>query len=213
MIAELEIYTLFTGIIQGLAEVKSISKIRSNYKSADTKLCINLGGKLKGDLKVGDSLSINGACLTATRISKTVDFEIINETMNRTCLGLLKAGDKVNIERSLRLSDRLDGHFLLGHVDGIGIIKKIMKSPIQTKVWIRIQNKKLMSWIVPKGSIAIDGVSLTIIDIEDKDKMISVALIPHTLATTTLSLKSIGEKVNVETDIIGKYLSRYLPIK
>jgi riboflavin synthase len=204
---------LFTGIIQGLAEVKSISKIRSNYKSADTKLCINLGGKLKGDLKVGDSLSINGACLTATRISKTVDFEIINETMNRTCLGLLKAGDKVNIERSLRLSDRLDGHFLLGHVDGIGTIKKIMKSPIQTKVWIRIQNKKLMSWIVPKGSIAIDGVSLTIIDIEDKDKMISVALIPHTLATTTLSLKSIGEKVNVETDIIGKYLSRHLPIK
>lgn len=204
---------MFTGIIQGLAEVKSISKIRSNYKSADTKLCINLGGKLKGDLKVGDSLSINGACLTATRISKTVDFEIINETMNRTCLGLLKAGDKVNIERSLRLSDRLDGHFLLGHVDGIGIIKKIMKSPIQTKVWIRIQNKKLMSWIVPKGSIAIDGVSLTIIDIEDKDKMISVALIPHTLATTTLTLKSIGEKVNVETDIIGKYLSRHLPIK
>jgi riboflavin synthase len=204
---------LFTGIIQGLAEVKSISKIRSNNKSADTKLCINLGGKLKGDLKVGDSLSINGTCLTATRISKTVDFEIINETMNRTCLGLLKAGDKVNIERSLRLGDRLDGHFLLGHVDGIGIIKKIIKSPIQTKVWIRIQNKKLMSWIVPKGSIAIDGVSLTIIDIEDKDKMISVALIPHTLATTTLTLKSIGEKVNVETDIIGKYLSRHLPIK
>ncbi len=204
---------MFTGIIQGLAEVKSISKIRSNNKSADTKLCINLGGKLKGDLKVGDSLSINGACLTATRISKTVDFEIINETMNRTCLGLLKAGDKVNIERSLRLCDRLDGHFLLGHVDGIGILKKIIKSPIQTKVWIRIQNKKLMSWIVPKGSIAIDGVSLTIIDIEDKDKMISVALIPHTLATTTLTLKSIGEKVNVETDIIGKYVSRHLPIK
>ena len=204
---------MFTGIIQGLAEVKSISKIRSNNKSADTKLCINLGGKLKGDLKVGDSLSINGACLTATRISKTVDFEIINETMNRTSLGLLKAGDKVNIERSLRLSDRLDGHFLLGHVDGIGIIKKIIKSPIQTKVWIRIQNKQLMSWIVPKGSIAIDGVSLTIIDIEDKDKMISVALIPHTLATTTLTSKSIGEKVNVETDIIGKYLSRHLPIK
>lgn len=204
---------MFTGIIQGLAEVKSISKIRSNSKSADTKLCINLGGKLKGDLKVGDSLSINGTCLTATRISKTVDFEIINETMNRTCLGLLKAGDKVNIERSLRLSARLDGHFLLGHVDGIGIIKKIIKSPIQTKVWIRIQNKKLMSWIVPKGSIAIDGVSLTIVDIEDKDKMISVALIPHTVATTTLTLKSIGERVNIETDIIGKYLSRQLPIK
>jgi riboflavin synthase len=204
---------LFTGIIQGLAEVKTISQIRSNNKSADTKLCINLGGKLKANLKVGDSLCINGTCLTATRISKTVDFIIINETLSRTCLGLLKAGDKVNIERSLRLSDRLDGHFLLGHVDGIGIIKKIIKSPTQTKVWIRIQDKKLMSWIVPKGSIAIDGVSLTIVDIEDKNKTISVALIPHTLATTTLTLKSIGERVNIETDIIGKYLSRHLPIR
>ncbi|HET7149687.1 MAG TPA: riboflavin synthase [Candidatus Nitrosopolaris sp.] len=204
---------MFTGIIRGLAEVKSISKINSDNKSADTKLCINLGRKLKEDLKVGDSLSINGTCLTATRISKTVDFEIINETMNRTCLGLLKDGDKVNVERSLRLSDRLDGHFLLGHVDGIGVIKKIIKSPTQTKVWIRIQNKKLMSWIVPKGSIAIDGVSLTIVDIEDKKKTISVTLIPHTLATTTLTLKSIGERVNVETDIIGKYLSKQLPVK
>ena len=162
---------MFTGIIQGLAEVKSISKIRSNNKSANTKLRINMGGKLNGDLKVGDSISINGSRLTATGISKkTVDFEIINETMNRTCLGLLKSWDKVNIERSLRLSDRLDGHFLLGHVDGIGMIMKIIKSPNQTKVWIRIQNKKLMSWIVPKGSIAIDGVSLTIIDTKDKDK-------------------------------------------
>ncbi|MFZ0512750.1 MAG: riboflavin synthase [Candidatus Nitrosopolaris sp.] len=204
---------MFTGIIKGLAEVKSISKIRSNNRSADTKLCINLGRGLKGNLKVGDSLSINGACLTATRISKTVDFEIINETMKRTCLGLLKVGDRVNVERSLRLGDRLEGHLLLGHVDGTGIIKKIIKSPKETRFWIKIENRKLMSYIVPKGPIAIDGVSLTIIDIEDKYKMISVALIPHTLAITTLELKSIEKRVNVETDIIGKYISRHLPIK
>jgi riboflavin synthase len=204
---------LFTGIIQGLAEVKSISKIRSNYKSADTKLCINLGGKLKGDLKVGDSLSINGACLTATRISKTVDFEIINETMNRTCLGLLKVGDRVNIERSLRLGGRLEGHLVLGHVDGTGIIKKIIKSPKESRFWIKIEDRKLISYIVPKGPIAIDGVSLTIIDFKNKYKMISVGLIPHTLAITTLGIKSIGVKVNVETDIIGKYVSRHLPLK
>jgi len=204
---------LFTGIIDGLAEVKSISKIRSNNRAADTRLCISLEQKFKGDLKVGDSLSINGACLTTTRISKTVDFEIINETMNRTCLGFLKGGDRVNIERSLRLGDRLEGHFLLGHVDGTGIIKKITKSPTETRLWIRILDRKLMSFIVPKGSIAIDGVSLTIIEVKDQSKTISVALIPHTLATTTLGLKSIGDRVNVETDIIGKYISRHLPIK
>jgi riboflavin synthase len=204
---------LFTGIVEGLAEVKSISKIRTSNREADTKLCISLGEKLKRELKVGDSLSINGACLTATRVSKTVDFEVINETINRTCLGLLKAGDRVNIERSLRLGSRLEGHFLLGHVDGTGRIKKIIKSPTETKLWITILNRKLMSFIVPKGSIAIDGVSLTIIEIKDKYKMISVALIPHTMATTTLGLKSIGERVNVETDIIGKYIARHLPIK
>jgi riboflavin synthase len=204
---------LFTGIIESLAEVKSMSKIRSSNRSADTKLCINLVRRLKSNLKVGDSLSVNGACLTATRISKTVDFEIINETMNRTCLGLLKVGDRVNIERSVRLGGRLEGHLLLGHVDGTGIIKKIVKSPKETRFWIKIEDRQLMSHIVPKGPIAIDGVSLTIIDVKDKYKMISVGLIPHTLAITTLGLKSIGEKVNVETDIIGKYISRQLPMK
>lgn len=204
---------MFTGIIEGLAEVKSISRIKNNKRAADTRLRISLREKLKGDLKVGDSLSINGTCLTATRISKTVGFEIINETMNRTSLGFLKAGDKVNIERSLRLGNKLEGHFLLGHVDGIGIIKKIIKSPTETRLWIRILNRKLMAFIVPKGSIAIDGVSLTIVEIKDKYKMISVALIPHTVDTTTLGLKSLGERVNVETDIIGKYISKHLPIK
>lgn len=204
---------MFTGIIESLAEVKSISKIRSNNRSADTKLCINMEGRLKSNLKVGDSLSINGVCLTATRISKTVDFEIINETMNRTCLGLLKVGDRVNIERSLRLGGRLEGHLVLGHVDGTGIIKKIIKSPKESRFWIKIEDRKLISYIVPKGPIAIDGVSLTIIDFKNKYKMISVGLIPHTLAITTLGVKSIGRKVNVETDIIGKYVSRHIPLK
>jgi riboflavin synthase len=172
-----------------------------------------MDGRLKSNLKVGDSLSINGVCLTATRISKTVDFEIINETMNRTCLGLLKVGDRVNIERSLRLGGRLEGHLVLGHVDGTGIIKKIIKSPKESRFWIKIEDRKLISYIVPKGPIAIDGVSLTIIDFKNKYKMISVGLIPHTLAITTLGIKSIGVKVNVETDIIGKYVSRHLPLK
>jgi riboflavin synthase len=203
---------LFTGIIETLAEVKSISKLSKN-RLADTQLCIKLEGRLKSNLKVGNSLSINGVCLTVTAISKTVDFEIINETVNRTCLGLLKVGDRVNIERSLSFGGRLEGHLVLGHVDGRGLIKKIIKLSTETRFWVKIEDRKLMSYIVPKGPIAIDGVSLTIIDFKESSKIISVGLIPHTLAVTTLGLKSIGDKVNVETDIIGKYISQHLPLK
>lgn len=202
---------MFTGIIETLAEVKSISKLGKN-RLADTQLCIKLEGR-PSNLKVGDSLSINGVCLTVTAISKTVDFDIINETVNRTCLGLLKVGDRVNIERSLSFGGRLEGHLVLGHVDGIGIIKKIIKSSTETRFWVEIEDRKLMSYMVPKGPIAIDGVSLTIIDFKESSKIISVGLIPHTLAVTTLGLKSIGDKVNVETDIIGKYISQHLPLK
>jgi len=199
---------LFTGIIETLAEVKSISKLSKN-RLADTQLCIELEDRIKSNLKVGDSLSINGVCLTVTTISKTVDFEIINETVNRTSLGTLKVWDRVNIERSLSFGGRLEGHLVLGHVDGRGIIKKIIKSSKETRFWVKIEDKNLMSYIVPKGPIAIDGVSLTIIDLKDSSKIVSVGLIPHTLAMTTLGLKLIGDKVNVETDIIGKYISRY----
>jgi len=199
---------LFTGIIETLGEVKSIFKLSKN-RLADTQLCIELKDRIKSNLKVGDSLSINGVCLTVTTISKTVDFEIINETVNRTSLGSLKVGDRVNIERSLSFGGRLEGHLVLGHVDGRGIIKKIIKSSKETRFWVKIEDKNLMSYIVPKGPIAIDGVSLTIIDLKDSSKIVSVGLIPHTLAMTTLGLKLIGDKVNVETDIMGKYISRY----
>lgn len=199
---------MFTGIIETLGEVKSIFKLSKN-RLADTQLCIELEDRIKSNLKVGDSMSINGVCLTVTTISKTVDFEIINETVNRTSLGSLKVGDRVNIERSLSFGGRLEGHLVLGHVDGRGIIKKIIKSSKETRFWVKIEDKNLMSYIVPKGPIAIDGVSLTIIDLKDSSKIVSVGLIPHTLAMTTLGLKLIGDKVNVETDIMGKYISRY----
>ena len=199
---------MFTGIIETLGEVKSIFKLSKN-RLADTQLCIEIEDRIKSNLKVGDSLSINGVCLTVTTISKTVDFEIINETVNRTSLGSLKVGDRVNIERSLSFGGRLEGHLVLGHVDGRGIIKKIIKSSKETRFCVKIKDKNLMSYIVPKGPIAIDGVSLTIIDLKDSSKIVSVGLIPHTLAMTTLGLKLIGDKVNVETDIMGKYISRY----
>jgi riboflavin synthase len=160
-------------------------------------------------MKVGDSVSINGACLTITKISKgTADFEIVDETIKRTSLGLIKTVDTVNIERSLRLSDRLEGHIVLGHVDCTGMIDEIIKTQTGTHMWIRIEDKELSGSFVSKGSLAIDGISLTVVNA--KDDRISVALIPHTLTTTTLGSKSKGNRVNIEIDIISRYVSNIL---
>jgi riboflavin synthase len=196
---------MFTGIVEGTAEVKSISKSR---KGADTAMTLQLGRLARG-LKVGDSVCVNGTCLTVTRLSKgEADFEMVAETIRRTSLGQVCSGDKVNIERSLKVGDRLEGHFVLGHVDGTGTVEDIVKLPSETKLWIKL-DKDLSKSIVEKGSIAIDGVSLTLVDV--KGDKISVSLIPHTLDMTTLGLRSKGDKVNIEIDIIGKYVANNLP--
>jgi riboflavin synthase len=200
---------MFTGIVEGLAEVKTISKVKEENKAVATKLRIYLG-KFHRGLKAGDSVSINGACLTVTRLYKGMaDFDVVDETIKRTCLSLIRPGDKVNLERSLRLGNRLEGHIVLGHVDGIGIIEEVITYPTETKLWIRIEDRQLLSSIVPKGSIAIDGISLT--PVEVKDDKISISLIPHTLAITTLGLKSKGDRVNIEVDILSKYVRNNLP--
>ena len=199
---------MFTGIIEGVGEVKSICKNKDTNKRADTKLTISLE-KIANGMKVGDSININGACLTITKMSKrTADFELVDETIKRTCLGLIKAGDKVNIERSLRLSDRLEGHIILGHVDCTGIIDEIIKTRTGTHMWIRIENRELSGSFVSKGSVAIDGISLTVVNA--KDDRISIALIPHTLTTTTMGSKSKGNRVNIEIDIISRYVRSIL---
>jgi riboflavin synthase len=202
---------MFTGIIEDVVEVKSICKIKDTNKKADVELTISLG-KISRGMKVGDSMSINGACLTITKLSKgTADFEIVDETIKRTCLGLVKSGDKVNIERSLRLRDRLEGHIVLGHVDCTGVIDEIITTQTGTYMWIRIEDKEYSGSFVSKGSVAIDGISLTVVNA--KDDRISIALIPHTLTTTTLGSKSIGNKVNIEIDIISRYVNSILPKK
>jgi riboflavin synthase len=132
---------------------------------------------------------------------------MVAETVRRTSLGSLKPNDRVNIERSLKVGERLEGHFVLGHVDGTGIIEDIIEKPTETTIWIKLEGKLARS-MIPKGSIAVDGVSLTLVDI-DGDR-ISISLIPHTLKITTLGLKSRGDKVNIETDIIGKYVMNNL---
>ena len=196
---------MFTGIVEGMGKVKSISKSR---KGADIALRVELG-KLSRGLKRGDSVCINGACLTVTKLSKgEAEFEMVAETIRRTNLGDVRRGDSVNIERSMRVGDRIEGHFVLGHVDGTGIINKIEKMPSETKIWIKLE-KGLTKSLVSKGSISIDGISLTLVDV--KGDRVSVSLIPHTLEITTLRAKRRGDSVNIETDILGKYVTSNLP--
>ena len=192
---------MFTGIVEGIGTVNKISKITKNRSAIE--MTIDLGKQVKG-LKIGQSVALNGVCLTATKISKSkCIFEMIEETTKKTDLGNLKVGGVVNIERSLKVGDRLEGHFVLGHVDGVGVIKKILKKPKEVQVYFEVP-KNLAKYVVKKGSIAIDGISLTVVDI--KKTLASVSLIPHTIQITNFHTKKVGDKVNIETDILGKYI-------
>jgi len=192
---------MFTGIVEGIGKIEKISKNTKNRSAI--QMTVNLGKHAKG-LKIGQSVALNGVCLTATKLSKSnCIFEMIEETTNKTDLGNLKPGDIVNIERSLKTGDRLEGHFVLGHVDGVGIIKKIQNKPKEVQVWFEIPNK-LSKYVVKKGSIAVDGISLTVVDI--KNNLASVCLIPHTIEITNFKTKNVGDKLNIETDILGKYI-------
>ena len=192
---------MFTGIIEGTGKIEKIQKKTSNRSAV--KITVNLGKYSKG-LKIGQSVALNGVCLTVTNISKNkCNFEMIDETTKKTDLGNLLIGSTVNIERSLKVGDRMEGHFVLGHVDGVGIIKKIQKKPKEVQIWFEV-SKNLLKYIVKKGSIAIDGISLTVVDA--KKNLVSVCLIPHTINVTNFKLKKIGDKVNIETDILGKYI-------
>ncbi len=192
---------MFTGIIEGIGKVEKISKNTKNRSAI--QMTINLGKHAKG-LKIGQSVALNGVCLTVTKLSKSsCIFEMIEETTKKTDLGNLKVGGIVNIERSLKAGDRLEGHFVLGHVDGVGIIKKILKKPKEVQIWFEIP-KKLSKYVVKKGSIAVDGISLTVVDI--KNTLATVSIIPHTIEITNFQIKKVGDKVNIETDILGKYI-------
>jgi len=199
---------MFTGIIEGTGIIKSIVKIKDTNRSADRRIEIDLG-KLSKGLQVGDSVNVNGTCLTTTRILKNkAYFEVVKETMKRTSLGMLEIGDHVNVERSLRINDRIEGHIVLGHIDGVGEIKDIVKNPSETKIWISA-NKEIAKFLVSKGSVALDGISFTIVDVW-KNKF-SIALVPHTLAVTTFKNKLKGDKVNIEIDILSRYVANFLP--
>lgn len=192
---------MFTGIVEGIGKIIKIEKKTSNRSAV--KMTVDLGKHAKG-LKIGQSVALNGVCLTVTGISNSkCNFEMIEETTKKTDLGNLKEGGIINIERSLKVGDRMEGHFVLGHVDGVGIIKKIEKKPKEIKIWFEIP-KNLTKFIVQKGSIALDGISLTIVNVQKN--LASVCLIPHTVDVTNFHTRKIGDKVNIETDILGKYI-------
>ena len=192
---------MFTGIVVGTGKVKKITKKTKNRSAI--QMIVDLGKYAKG-LKIGESVSLNGVCLTVTNLKKNLGkFEMIDETTKKTDLGNLKIGSIVYIERSLKAGDGLEGHFVLGHVDGVGTLKQIQKKPKEVQIWFEVP-KKLSRYIVKKGSIAIDGISFTVVNV--KKNLVSVCLIPHTVKVTNFKTKKIGDKINIETDILGKYI-------
>ena len=193
---------MFTGLVAELGVVKSSRKIGNSFK-----LTIGADKVLK-DLQVGDSIAVNGACLTVVEFNKdsfTVD--VMPQTSKNTVVPNFNAGDKVNLERTVRVGDRLDGHIVQGHVDFVGKVIGYKQDDIAVIVSIQIA-KQAMKYIVLKGSVAIDGISLTVSDLGED--WFSVSIIPHTAKNTTLGHKGEGDLVNIETDILGKYVERLL---
>ncbi len=196
---------MFTGIIEEMGTVISISK-----SAVQSKLVIR-ADKIFSDLKLGDSVAVNGVCLTASTISgDTFTADVMNETFSRTALSKLKAKSHVNLERAMLSRGRFGGHIVSGHIDGTGIISDVKKD--DNAVWYTISaDNNILKYIIEKGSVAIDGISLTVAQITDKD--FSVSIIPHTAQETILSEKGVGDEVNLENDIIGKYVEKLLGFK
>jgi len=192
---------MFTGIIEGMG---SITAIRSVGQAR--RLAITADYGLEGT-RVGDSIAVSGACLTAVMISgKRFEADVSPETIARTTFGAARAGDRINLERALRFSDRLDGHLVTGHIDGAGIIKAIGTKANATILTIGVE-AALSRYMIEKGSVAVDGISLTINQLTAN--RFEVSIIPHTWLATTLRFKKIGAAVNIETDMIGKYIERF----
>jgi riboflavin synthase len=196
---------MFTGLIEEIGRVEAIIKAE---KSA--RLSIKAKKILEG-LKLGDSICTNGVCLTVTAYcSNSFSVDVMAETMRRSNLKNLMNGDEVNLERALKLGDRLGGHIVSGHIDGIGIIKKYEEEG--NAVWITVEAPyEILKYIVQKGSIAIDGVSLTVAYVDDS--VFRVSIIPHTKDLTILLRKELGDEVNLECDMLGKYIEKLLGVK
>ena len=193
---------MFTGIIEEMGEIVSIQKA-----SVSAMLSIQASKVLEGT-QIGDSIAVNGICLTVTTIRGQVfTADVMAETLRRSSLGKLTKGSKVNLERAMAADGRFGGHIVSGHIDGTGVIASMERE--ENAVWVEITTSyELLRYIVEKGSIAIDGISLTVAALTDSS--FSVSLIPHTGQETTLLSKKPGDPVNLENDIVGKYVERFL---
>ncbi|HLG44005.1 MAG TPA: riboflavin synthase [Nitrospirales bacterium] len=193
---------MFTGIIEEMGVVKTVTKGMSG-----TGLTILAKGVLEG-LTIGDSMTVNGVCQTVVGFDPTqFTVDVSPETLKVTTLGMVKAGDPVNLERAMRLSDRLGGHLVSGHVDGVGTVRDRAQDANAIQMTIAAPHE-ILKLCVLKGSIAVDGISLTINEVTAQG--FRVTLIPHTAKVTTLGVKQVGDPVNLETDLIGKFVERLL---
>ena len=193
---------MFSGIIEEIGAIQTIHK-----GLAGAKVSI-LASLVLDDLKVGDSISVSGACLTASQVGDMgFSVDVSNETLNCTTLGNLPVGTPVNLERAVKLNARMGGHLVTGHVDGIGILRAREQDGNAIQLTVEAP-EEIIRYCVPKGSITVDGISLTINAVSERS--IALAIIPHTAKVTTMGLKQIGDPVNLESDLIGKYVERLL---
>ena len=193
---------MFTGLIETVGRVE-----RLTVSGGAGRLRVQ-AAPVAPDVRIGDSVAVNGACLTAAVITPpAMEFDVTAETLAVTTLGALKPGSEVNLERSLRVGDRLGGHFVLGHVDALGTVVRLQKATGQITLEVSAA-ADVLAQLIYKGSIAVDGISLTVAEL--RPDRFSVAIIPHTFDNTTLRGKAPGDRVNLELDIIGKYVARLL---
>jgi riboflavin synthase len=193
---------MFTGIIEEMGSVKAL-----RHEAGAARLAVS-ASRVLGGTAPGDSICVNGVCLTVVEMDKSgFSADVAVETLKVTNLGELKAGAKVNLERALQLSARIGGHLVSGHVDAVGRIREKREEGNGWRIFIDAPDM-VLRYVIKKGSIAIDGISLTVADVDKKG--FSIAMIPHTAKLTTLGFKSAGESVNLEADLIGKYVERLL---
>lgn len=192
---------MFTGIVEEIGEIKTINKGQVIELVIDCPITSK-----KANL--GDSISVNGVCLTVTKINNDLlSFNAVRETMERTCFQEFRVGTKVNLETALTLNKFIGGHLVSGHIDGIGKISNIVNIGDSKEITF-VTDKNILKYIVEKGSVCVDGISLTVASVNSES--FKIAVIPHTLNNTVLNYKNIGSSVNIENDIIGKYVERLL---
>jgi riboflavin synthase len=195
---------MFTGIIEELGNVQTI------LRGGGLTLTVCARDVVE-DLEIGHSISVNGVCLTVTDCDpRRFTVQAVWETLQTTTLGSIRVGDGVNLERAMRPSDRLGGHIVTGHVDGIGVIRSKVERENSVLFSMDVP-KEISRYIVPKGSVAVDGVSLTVADVIDSRVIVSI--IPHTVRVTTFGFRKSGDEVNIEADLIGKYVERFIGSK